>query len=268
MKHSVASFLLLALVTTTCLIAQVHSPSAGVIRYGTLPVQSLYGIPGSFVPAEASFGTADAISFSDTGGLVAASGRIELVRADGSAVATYEYGAVAPLLNIDRDLTSAVAWLPDTKSLLWWDGKRFATVNLSESAVTEKVSSVALTSPTTARLLITHPNATVSGLVISLANGNVISSDLIPGVSGPAFQFGSFLLWADEHGLQVQSENGMQHTLSAPGASFTAERMSSHWVHLYFSSDRTDWALHLSETEPSLWRLPAPIPGAVKGRRQ
>ncbi len=260
--------LLLFAALTTSLTAQVHSPSAGVIRYGSLPVQGLYGIPGNFVPVKASFGIADAISFSDAGGLIAANGRIELVRADGFPVATYEYGGVAPLLNIDRDLTSAVAWLPDTKSLLWWDGKRFATVKLSKSAFDEKVTSVALTSSTTARLLVTHPDATVSAVVVSLATGNVISSDLLPGVSGPAFQFGSFLLWADEHGLQLQNKKGVQQTLSAPGTSFTAERMSSHWVHLYFSSDRTDWALHLSEKEPSLWRLPAPFPGAVKGSGQ
>lgn len=266
MKHSIASILLFVALTTS-LEAQVHSPSAGVIRYGSLPAQGLYGIPGNFVPIKASFGSADAISFSDAGGLIAANGRIELVRADGSPVAVHEYGTVAPLLNIDRDLTSAVAWLPDAQSLLWWDGKRFASVKVVESASYEKISSVALSSSTTARLLVTHPEGTVSAILVSLATGNVISSDLLPGITGPAFQFGSFLLWADEHGLQLQNENGVQHALSAPGSSFTAERMSSHWVHLYFLSDRTDWALHLTEMEPSLWRLPAPFPGAVKGSR-
>lgn len=266
MKHSIASILLFAALTAS-LKAQVHSPSAGVIRYGSLPVQGLYGIPGNFVPVEASLGSADAISFSDAGGLIAANGQIELLRPDGTSVAAYECGTVAPLLNIDRDLTSAIALLPGERSLLWWNGKRFATIELVESASDEKISSVALASSTTARLLVTHPEGTVSAMVVSLATGNVISSDVLPGVTGPAFQFNSFLLWADEHGLQLQNESG-QHTLSAPGTAFTAERMSSHWVHLYFPSDRTDWALQLSETQPSLWRLPAPLPGAAQGSRQ
>ena len=266
MKHSIAGTLLFTALTAS-LNAQVHPPSAGVVRYGSLPIQGLYGIPGNFVPAQASLGSADAISFSDAGALVAANGRIELLRVDGSLVAAHQYGAVAPLLNIDRDLTSAIALLPADRSLLWWTGKGFATVEIDESAAVTSIGSVALTSSTTARLLVTRADTTVSAVVVSLASGNTISSTLLPGVSGPAFQFGSFLLWADEHGLQLQSKNGIQHTLSAPGASFTAERMSSQWIHLYFSSDRTDWALHLSETEPSLWRLPAPFPGAVKGNR-
>ncbi len=267
MKHAIASIFLPALLTA-CLAAQINSPKVGFIRYGSLPIQGLYGIPGNFVPAQARFGTADGISFSDIGGLLAANGRIELVRADSSRVADHEYGTVAPLLNIDRDLASAVAWLPDIRSLLWWNGTRFATVEIGASISTEKVTSVALTSASTARLLATNPDATVSAVVISLANGNVISSDLLPGVTGAAYQFGSFLLWADERGLQLQSENGAQHTFAAPATSFTAERMSSQWVHLYFPVDGTHWALHLSQTQPSVWRLPAPFPNAVKGNRQ
>ncbi|MBV8864922.1 MAG: hypothetical protein JO210_05920 [Acidobacteriaceae bacterium] len=249
------------------LTAQVNSPTAGMVRYGALPIEGLYGIPGNFVPTPTTLGAASAISFSDAGGLLAAGGRIELVRTDGSPVGAYESAATSPLLNIDCDLTSAIAWLTETRSLLWWNGTRFATLSIDESSIAGTITSVAHTSSKTARLLITNPDSTVSAVLVSLASGNVISSDLIPGAKGPAYQFGSSLLWADEHGLQLQSDKSVQHTLAAPATSFTAERMSSRWIHLYFPSQNSHWALHLSETEPSLWRLPAPLPAAAKGNR-
>ncbi len=266
MKRFVTSIFAAALFTS-CLKAQINPPRAGFLRYGSLPLQGVYGIPGNFVPAQASFGAATAVSFSDAGGLLAANGLIELVRADGSLAASYKSGPTTPLLNIDRDLTTAVAWLPDSHSLVWWNGKRFELAELGEGIPNGRITSVALTSPTTARLLVTNPDGSVSAAVVSLATDNISSSDLLPEVTGPAFQFGSFLLWAGESGLELQAEAGLNHTLTSPAGPFTAERMSTHWVHVYFPSDRTHWALHLSETQPTLWRLPALSPDAVKENR-
>jgi hypothetical protein len=258
MKLSLASIFLPALLAP-CLSAQISAPSPGFVRYDGLPIESLYGVAGNLVPAPASFGPADAISFSNTGGLLAVSGRIKLVRVDGSTVDEYSYQGETPLLSTDRDLIGSLAWLPAAHALLWWNGKAFARSAVDTSAFEGRISSVALTAPQVARFLETHSDGSVSAAKVSLATGNIISSDILPGVVGTAFQFGAYLIWADERGLELTTADGTQKTLQCPGGGFSAERMSSQWVHLFFPSNKTHWALHLPEAEPTLSRLPPPL---------
>jgi hypothetical protein len=145
--------------------------------------------------------------------------------------------------------------------LLWWNGKTFATVAVESSVFDGRVDCISLVNSNVARLLITHPGGGVSDVDIALPTGNVISSDVLPGVQGSVFQFGSRLFWRDERGLEIEKPGSAQHTLPAPRGLFTAEQMSSQWVHLYFPSNGTHWALHLNAGEPSLSRLPALLAG-------
>ncbi len=256
---------LLCVLLATCLDAQIQPPRAGFVRYGGLPVQGLYGIPGNFIPAGSAFGMVGAVSFSDADGLVFAGGRVVLARLDGSIIAAFDYQGPPPLLN-SVDAKNAVAWLPGTHSLLVWDGKQFSALAFDDSVLDGSICSVSLGSTKVARFLVTHPDGTVSGATVSLTSGNVISSDLLPGVHGPAFQFGALAIWRDDRGLEIQSANGSLETLAAPVGLFTAEQMSSQWVHLYFSSNGTHWALHLGAGGASLTRLPLPLVAKENGR--
>ncbi len=250
-----------------CLYGMITAPSPGFVRYGGLPIQRLYGLSGNLVLAGSLFGAADAVSFSGTAGLIAAGGNLKLIRLDGSAIAEYRYmSQAAPLLGADPSPDGAVAWISESGVVLWWNGKTFTTVAVESSAFDGRIDCISLISSNIARLLITHPRGGVSSVNIALPAGDMISSDLLPGAQGSAFQTGSSLLWSDERGLEIEMAGGAQHTLPAPRGGFTAEQMSSLWLHLYFPSNGTHWALHLGGSEPSLSRLPALVAG--KERQQ
>jgi hypothetical protein len=248
---------LFSALSAVCLYGVINAPSPGFVRYGGMPIQRLYGVSGNMVLSGSVFGVAGPVSFSDTAGLIATNGSLKLVKLDGSPVAEYRYvSQAAPLLGADVALNGAVAWMGDSGSVLWWDGKTFTTVTVESSAFEGRINCISLLHPNVARLLMTHPGGGVSAVDIALPTGNITSSDILPGVQGPAFQIGSRLLWSDERGLEIEIVGGAQHTLAAPAGRFTAEQMSSRWVHLYFPSNGTHWALHLGDREPALSRLP------------
>lgn len=240
--------------------AQISAPSPGFVRYKEVPIQKLLGIPGNLVIAGSVFGPAEATAFSDTDGLIASNGTIKLVEKTGKVLGTFPYGGAAPLLQIEGGRERAMAWLPSRQTVVWWDRNDFLSTAVNDPGA---VSSVLLLSPTAARLLITNPDHTVSAVTVALPDGNIVSSTLLPGIRGPAFQFGDRLIWADEDGLQVERSNGTRHVLPLPGAVFTAEQMSASWVHLFFRDNGSHWALHFGD-EPSLSMLPLPVARAAR----
>jgi hypothetical protein len=253
---------LYSVLSAACLYGIVIAPSPGFVRYGGLPIQTLYGVSGNLVLAGSAFGVADAISFSDTAGLIAANGSLKLFKVGGSLVADYHYGSqAAPLLGTEPALNGAIAFMSNSGSLLWWHGETFTAVPVDGAALNGKIDCISLLNSSVARLLIARPEGSVSRVDIGLPAGNIISSDFLPDARGAAFQVGSRLLWSDKRGLEIEASTGMQHTLSAPSGSFVAEEMSSQWTHLYFPSNGTHWALHLGGSEPSLSRLPSLLAG-------
>lgn len=249
---------LCSVLSAACLYGIVIAPSPGFVRYGGLPIQTLFGLSGNLVLAGSNFGVADAASFSDTAGLIAANGNLKLFKLDGSLVAEYRYASpAAPLLGTEPAPDRAIALMNNSGSLLWWNGEKFNTVPVDVAALDGEIDCISLLNSSVARLLITRPEGSVSLVDIGLSTGNLISSDLLPDARGSAFQIGSWLLWSDKRGLEVETPSGVQHTLPAPSGSFVAEEMSSQWAHLYFPSNGTHWALHLGGSQPSLSRLPA-----------
>ncbi len=264
MKLSFATVLVCALLTT-CLRAQLGAPSPGFVRYAGLPIRCLYGVAGNFVPGPAAFGNGDAAAFSDTAALIVANNTIRLLTPNGTEIAQSAYTGATPLPGSGPGLTGALAWLPDTHVLLWFDGRKFHAIPFDDGALEARIESVSLLSSKVARLLTMHSGGEVSAITVSLPGGEVISSDLLPGILGPAYQFGSSVIWRDSEGLQIEKPDGSRHAFALPPGSFTAEQMSSSWVHIYLPSEGSHWALHLNDTAPSLSRVPALLPIDAKG---
>ena len=63
----------------------------GLVRYSDGSVRAVYGVPGNLVVASSTLLTADAVSFSDSGGLISQNGKISLVKLDGTPLATYDW---------------------------------------------------------------------------------------------------------------------------------------------------------------------------------
>ena len=263
------SLLLPPLILSGHLAAQITAPKPGLVRYPDGSVRAAHGLAGSLVPLVPSLGNATAIAFSDAGGLWATAGSVELVGPDNKITARYESGDSAPLLNMDRDPRTAVAWLPASNTLITWNGNAFLKTEVYSGTLIGAVTSVSLVSPKTARFLLSSDAGVVSAATVSLASGALLSCDILPGVRGPAFQFGSYVLSIDDLGLEIDSLSGNRRTVPLPEGSFathtfSAERMSGAWIHLFSSSDPRQWALNLTDTEASLSLIPAVTEGGAR----
>ena len=98
---------------------------------------------------------ANSVSFSDSGGLVSRAGKIDLVDANAKVIASFASDEAAPVLNMDGALTTAIAWLPSSHSILYWNGKDFAH---AEANLAGEVTGIQVTEPDKARLLIRQTN--------------------------------------------------------------------------------------------------------------
>ncbi len=160
------------------------------------------------------------------------------------------------MLNLDGELTTAVVWVPASHVLLHWTGQTFAATEVAPGLIPGTVSSLRLSGPETVELLATQSGGETLKVTIALRTGNLISADLVPGVTGPAFLQSNFVVFHDEQGLEIESASGVRHTFALAASDLTVERMSNDWLHVASLSTKQDWALHLSNTALDLSALP------------
>jgi hypothetical protein len=239
-----------------CLEAQLTVPKVGVVRFPDGGLRTVLGLDSNFIVNREVIAKADADSFSDQGGLLAKNGRIQLLGPDLKVVAEYDSGESAPLLNIDGDLRTAIAWLPTERALLYWDGKSFALAQTNDQLLSH-VLALRVGNSKTAKLLILEQGGAVSSATVSLESGNLLALNFLPGVQRSVFEQHSFLLFQDRDGLEIQAPDGKVRTIpiSVPDLSF--ERISSDWLHLTSPSAKQDWLLHLNRSTLAISQLPA-----------
>jgi hypothetical protein len=233
--------------------AQVSAPRVGFARFSGGAVHAVSGLPANLLVGDASVARADRVSFSDSGGLLARAGEIDLVDAGGQLVASVASSEAAPVLNMDGALTTAIAWLPSSHSIVYWDGKGFLRI---EANLGGEVTAVQVAEPEKARLFVRQADASVSAVVVSLKTGLVLDSQLMPGISGQAIAQHSFVVAADSKTLVVESANGQRRVLPVTAGDLTIERMSSDWLHIFSASSGEHWALHLTENDLRLSQMP------------
>jgi hypothetical protein len=218
----------------------------------------VYGVPGNLMLSLAApLQTADAVSFSDTCGLVASNGHLRLLRLNGVEIASSEYRGATPLLGANPDAARAIAWLPNTQRVLWWNGKSFQTIPVAGLEKGDVATWITLADAVTAKAFFSHADGSVSLVTVALPDGNVRSVDYVADARGTAFQAGKYTIWAGKDGLELETQSGLRNTLPFSGSTFIAEQMSSQWIHLYVPADGSHWALHVGSSEPKLSRLPA-----------
>ncbi len=256
MKLQTFVFLAVPICLAGWLQAQVSAPKLGVVRYADGTVRPIYGIEANFIVGKQMLPIADAVSFSDFGGLVAANGRIQLVGVRGALVAEYNAHERKPLLNIDQDLTTAIVYLPSREALLRWNGKSFVLIQLTRGSFPGTVTSVQAMGAHAAKLLMTTRDGNVSELTMSLDTGQLTSVKFLPGIEGPAFLHHAFVLFRGKHGFEVEAPDGSRRTISVAPKDLTIDQMSSDWLHLTSSTTKQDWALQLNGSTLQLSELP------------
>ena len=257
------------LVCPAALVAQLSVPKVGVARYADHTVRGVNGLEANLLVDSQILSSADAVSFSDAGGLLSTAGRIQLLTIQGATVGELNSGESSPVLNIDSSLTTAIAWLPSRRSLAYWNGKSFVEIEVNGVEIPGEVTSVQAVTPTVARLLANDARGNAFQASVSLETGSVISLALLPGVKGPAFQQSGFIVSQGPNGLEIQAPNGPVRTLPLSAPSIKFERMSSEWVHIASPATHRDWALHLTGNALQLSILPMPetsLPGGSQLR--
>lgn len=248
------------------LAGQLNPPHPGCVRYADGFIANVFGLPGNFIVRASGMPPADVASFSDVGGLLAREGHIVLVKADGSIAGQFAANATAPLLSITGDLVTALAWLPDQHTILSWTGTNFKSTEIADPLPPGSVTSIISAGNSRASVLVTQPGGAVSRCLISIVNGSVPSCDVLPGVTGPAFEQAGFVVFKDDRGLEIQDQAGNVRTLSLSTSNLQFQRMSSNWVHIYSADAQQHWALHLTRADCNLSLLPAahPVQGAAE----
>ena len=155
----------------------MSAPRAGWARFLD-GVHAVKGLPANLLVSDALVTRANSVSFSDSGGLVSRTGKIDLVDANAQLIASFASDEAAPVLNMDGALTTAIAWLPSSHSILYWNGKDFAH---AEANLAGEVTGIQVTEPDKARLLIRQTNGSVAAVVVSLKTGLVVDSQIVAG---------------------------------------------------------------------------------------
>lgn len=244
---------------------QLSAPKIGAVRYASGDVYLLYGLPGSYVIGPRVLDGADAVSFSERGGLVARKGSLALLRSDLSTAAAFETGESSPVLGMDGDPTTAIAWLPTAQKLAHWNGQAFVSVSAPDLSREGEVSFVSKRDSKTAVLLLHSPDGFVSEAFVSLETGQVTSATTIAGAHGPSFQYQSFVLYPDSHELVIATPaNGNTKRLPLATDDLKIERASSDCLHLRSMNTRRDWLLHFHNGDFDLAELPVPSAEVVK----
>jgi hypothetical protein len=244
---------------------QLSAPRVGVIRYASGDVYLLYGLPGNYVIGPRVRDRVDALSFSERGGLAARQGSLMLLRPDFSTTASLQTGESSPVLGLDSDLTTAIAWLPSAQKLAHWNGQAFVSVSVPDILREGEVSLVSKRDDKTAVLTLHSVEGTVTEVTISLETGQVLSVTTIAGAHGPSYRYQSFVLCTIDHHLAMvipADSNIKKLPLIADDWEF--EQASSDCLHLRSKATRRDWLLHFHNGGFDLTELPAPSAEAVK----
>ncbi|HZS57217.1 MAG TPA: hypothetical protein VFA65_22635 [Bryobacteraceae bacterium] len=255
MRVSLGAVLLFA--TEAFSAAQVNAPPIGIARMPDSTVRMLAGLPENIVLDSRTFGSFDAASFSDQAGLVAKNGKILLVKTDFTVVGQCETAEPEPVLNVDGDSTSAIAWLPGSQSILHWNGRSFSSEAVSGLSASLKVSSLRMRGSGAVQLLLTDPDGSVFEAEISLESGNLTSLKSLPGIRGPAFWQGALIVFYGANGLEAVGPTGVAHTIAIGARDLTFDRISSKWVLLTSPSAGRMWALHMNGEDIHLSEVPA-----------
>jgi hypothetical protein len=253
----------LIVLTAAFSTAQVKAPPIGIARLADGSVRTLFGLPENVVVDKHNLGSFDAASFSDQAGLVAKGGRIQLVNTIFTALGEYESGEQQPLLNVDGGASSAIAWLPASQSILFWNGESFVAKVVNGLDGSLQATAVRVANGKRTQLLLTNAQGAVFEASIAMETGNVVSLRSLPGITGAAFWQGSNIFFRDANGLAVMSANGAVRTVGAVGTGALAfDHIASNWLLVTSRSENRMWALHVNGDQVAMSEVPVPAVAA------
>lgn len=232
---------------------QLEAPRLGYVRYAaTGKLSAIFGVFGAFIPGLPLAQRVEAASFSNTGGLLAFGGQLHLFSSEGRELAATDAAGPA-VLNIDSSLTTAIAWIPGSSSLVRFSGTSFETTHIPYPPP-GRVLSVQLAGNAVRMLIDTGDG--VSEAAIDTDSGNLLNQNFLPDVHSPALYAGAWLVYRSDDGLEFRAPDGRTRTFPAPAPDVMLERISTSRLHLWSPSQHRDWAVEFSAQQVRISELP------------
>jgi hypothetical protein len=265
MKLSPVLPVCLTLLASTCANCQLSAPSVGYVRYANDGVHGVYGLEGNYIVGRDVLASAATASFSDDGGLIFQSGSLTLVDSKLTVLANTEINASDPVVRLDGNLQTAIAWIPASRVLVHWNGGAFVGMAVSGISEEDTVTSVRKLDRSTASVLVLKQDNSVVRELVSLRTGELKTSLAIPAASGAAFEDGTRIFCFQDQKLSVLSETGeLLQVFSLPADDrLVIEQVSNQCLHLSTKTPGQDWLLHLNGSDLHLYKLPAPRKHAI-----
>src|SRR4051794_9161869 len=147
---------------------------------------------------------------------------------------------------MDGKLETAIAWLPASRALVYWNGSSFVRTVVPGFSVEGRVTSVRKLDGNTVSLLVAKPDTTIVRSVISLRTGDLKSSNPVLAASGVAFEDGVRIFCFKKRKLSVLSQTGetLDQIALPADDNLVVEQASTRCLHLSTRMAGQDWLLH------------------------
>ena len=261
-KFALTGIACLLSTAATCM-AQVSTPVIGVARLGDGSLRMVYGVPDNLIVDSQNLGRVQTASFSDTAALVYKDGSIDLVDRKFHPVGGYSVEDPNALLNVDGDADTAIAWLPGSATILYWNNGAFHSTVVKGLEGSFEVTSLRRSGPQ-AELLISDPNGPVFEGTVSIETGELTSLIPLNGIHAPAFWARDRILFQDVDGLAVQQPNGAVEVLPGISGNLSFARISSEWVLVTSATAKRSWVVNVSGAHVRMSELPATTAEGVR----
>lgn len=250
--HTIFAIALLA-----CLgIAEIRSPRIGMQQQPDGRVRPIYGVTANLIYGKPwDLTGVVAAAFSDRAGLLLAGNRLMLLALDGRVIGSVEIPETHPLLDIEDTPESAAAWLPSSGRLLTWDGRTFAEMQIDTASLPAAPSAFRIIDNHSIEFLVNMPDASVVRATVSRETGAVTQFVRLPGITGPAFQFGSFVIGRQRDRLVIETA-GLMRVLPVSDADVSLQRVASNWLAVTSNATGRQWLIHVDNTGIETSELP------------
>jgi hypothetical protein len=230
------------------------APQVGVVQCADHSLRVLYGLPLNLFYGPVVGASAARAAFANDIGLLADTRSVTLISTHGALLGSFETDAFdavlgvapAPATGATASLEARVAaWLPALSSIAAWNGAGFTLVPVD--SFPGAVRAVMPLSNGTVALMISLPGGGVVRDVVSLQNGQVLSSTLAGSAALSMYERAGFILSLDPQGLTVSDAAGHMQMFPMAEPSIAIDSVADRAVVLRSPQPGPSWMLQLDD---------------------
>jgi len=232
------------------------APQVGVVQCADHSLRVIYGLPLNLFYGPVVGAGAGRAAFANDIGLLADTRGITLISTHGALVGSLETNAFdavlgvapapAPATGTAASLEGRVAaWLPALSSIAAWNGAGFTLVPVDPFPGV--VRAIDPLSNGTVALMISLPGGGVVRNVVSLQNGQVLSTTLAGSAALSMYERAGFILSLDPQGLTISDAAGHSQMFPMAEPEIAIDSVADRAVVLRSPQPKPSWVLQLDD---------------------